>query len=78
MTRELATFARLGALGHFDLDLVCAGKVFCTDAKATRSNLCDLGAHRVTLLQGYVSSNAISAELAGQGGANFDATLACT
>ena len=36
---ELSAFAGLGALGHFDLDLVAVGEVVGGDAKPSGSNL---------------------------------------
>src|SRR4051812_11811167 len=38
---QLAAFARLGALGHLDLDLAAVGEILGGDAKAPRSDLLD-------------------------------------
>ncbi len=42
VARELAALARLGALGHLDLDLVGVGQVLGRDAEAARRDLLDL------------------------------------
>mmetsp|Transcript_33328 Transcript_33328/g.51723 ORF Transcript_33328/g.51723 Transcript_33328/m.51723 type:complete len:678 (-) Transcript_33328:277-2310(-) len=46
---ELATLARLGALGHLDLELVGVGEVVDGHAKAPRGHLLDAAAHRVAI-----------------------------
>ena len=52
--RQLTTLAGLGALGHLDLDLVCAAQILSGHTEAARGDLLDLGAHGVTCVQGVI------------------------
>ena len=51
---QLPALARLGALGHLDLDLVSAAQVFSGDAKTAGSDLLDLGPHGVAPVEGVI------------------------
>ena len=48
---QLTTLTRLGALRHFDLELVGVRKIVAGDTEAARSNLLDGGTHRVAVLE---------------------------
>ena len=67
VTGQLSALARLGALGHLDLDLVGAGQVFGGDTKTPGRDLLDLGAHRVARVQGVVDLEQILAQQVGHG-----------
>src|SRR5574343_1304646 len=54
-TRQLAAFARLGALGHLDLDLVGIDQVFGGHTKAAGSDLLDGRTQRIAFLEGVVA-----------------------
>ena len=41
VSRQLAAFARLGALSHLDLKLIGVDQIFARDAEARRRNLFD-------------------------------------
>ena len=55
VSRQLATLAGLGALGHLDLNLFGRGQVFGGHTKTTRSDLFDLGAQRIACQQRQVN-----------------------
>jgi hypothetical protein len=67
VARQLAAFARLGALRHLDLDLVGRIQVLGGDAEAARRHLLDLRAQRVAFLQRDVDRDAVAARDRGQG-----------
>ena len=50
MAWQLATFARLCALRHLDLDIVRIGKIFGRHAKAARGHLLDPAAHGIAII----------------------------
>ena len=60
--RQLATFARLGALCHFDLDLIGTDQVFCCDAESTRGHLLDARTQGIAIAQGGVDFDTIAAQ----------------
>ena len=49
VARDLATFARLGALRHLDFDFGGAGEIFRRDAEAARGDLLDAAVFRVAI-----------------------------
>ncbi|TFA98676.1 hypothetical protein CCMA1212_009587 [Trichoderma ghanense] len=49
VARQLATLARLGALGHLDLELIRVGKVGRRDTESTRGDLLDSRAHGIAV-----------------------------
>ena len=64
--RQLTAFARLGTLGHLDLDLIGTGQVFGGHAKTARGHLLDLGAQRVARQQGQIDFHLLVADDAPQ------------
>ena len=69
---KLAAFARLGALGHLDLDLVRAREVLGRHAEARRGHLLDLRAQAVARLELHVRDNPVAAEHVGERLAGLD------
>ncbi|CAB4649975.1 unannotated protein [freshwater metagenome] len=51
MTWKLTALAGLGALSHFDLQIISIDEVLACDAEATRSNLLDCGTPRISVWQ---------------------------
>ena len=63
--RQLAAFARLGALRHLDLDLVRAAQILGCHAKAARGHLLDFGAHGIARAQGVIDLKHVFAQQVG-------------
>ena len=57
MSRQLTTFARLGALRHLDLNLFSRSQVFGGNTKTTGRNLFDFRAQRIASQQRHVDFN---------------------
>ena len=70
--RQLAALARLGALGHLDLDLVGAAQVFGSHAETARCHLLDLAAQAVAGLHRDVGLDLVLANDGAQRGLLLD------
>ena len=61
VARQLAALARLGALGHLDLQVVGVHQVLAGDAEATRRHLLDGRAAQVAVVVGHVAIGVLAA-----------------
>ena len=72
MARQLTAFARLGALGHLDLDLIRVGQVLGSHAETTRGHLLDRRAQRIAGLQFDIAFDTTLADDVGEHLARLD------